>query len=208
MRSVNAYSLMVLLLAYLFGSIPAGVLIARLYHVNIREVGSGNIGATNVLRALGWGPAIVVFLFDVFKGGVAVMIARWYGVDGWLLGGVALAAVLGHNFSIFLGFKGGKGVATSLGTVLFLDPVVALFGLVVAAVTMLLTRYVSAGSLVGTFAGLAYAYAVGRPLWELVTLTVLVGLVYWKHRENISRLQAGNERRLGEKETPKKRYPG
>ncbi len=207
MHSVNAYSLAVLLLAYLFGSVPAGVLIARLYHVNIREVGSGNIGATNVLRAVGWGPAIIVFLFDVFKGGFAVLIARWFGIDGWLLGGVALAAVLGHNFSVFLGFKGGKGVATSLGTVLFLDPTVALFGLVVAAVTMLLTRYVSAGSMVGTFAGLAYAYAVGRPVWELVTLTALVGFVYWKHRENIARLQAGNERRLGEKTAPKKRYP-
>jgi len=207
MLIVNVYSLAVLLLAYLFGSIPAGVLVARLYRVNIREVGSGNIGATNVLRALGWGPAIVVFIFDVFKGGIAVLIARWFGIDGWLLGGVALAAVLGHNFSIFLGFKGGKGVATSLGTVLFLDPVVALFGLIVAIVTMALTRYVSAGSLVGTFAGLAFAFAVGRPAWELATLTLLVSFVYWKHRENIVRLQQGNERRLGEKAAPKKRYP-
>jgi len=205
---VDAYSLATLILAYLFGSIPAGVLIAKLYHVNIREVGSGNIGATNVLRALGWGPAIVVFLFDVFKGGVAVMIARWFGIGGWLLGGVALAAVLGHNFSIFLGFRGGKGVATSLGTVLFLDPAIALFSSAVAAVTILITRYVSAGSLIGTFAGLAYAYAVGRPSWELATLTALAALVYWKHRENIARLQAGNERRLGEKATPKRRYPG
>ncbi|WP_457631670.1 glycerol-3-phosphate 1-O-acyltransferase PlsY [Oceanithermus sp.] len=205
---MNAYSLAVLLLAYLFGSIPAGVLMARLYGVNIREVGSGNIGATNVLRAVGWGPAIVVFLFDVFKGGLAVMIARWAGIDGWLLGGVAVAAVLGHNFSIFLGFKGGKGVATTLGTVLFLDPAAALFGLAVAANAILISRYVSVGSLVGTFAGLLYAYAIGRPAWELATLTFLVAFVYWKHRENIARLQAGNERRLGEKTAPAKRYPG
>jgi len=204
---VSWYAVLTLLLAYLFGSIPAGVLIARLYKVNIREVGSGNIGATNVLRALGWGPAIVVFLFDMFKGGLAVWIARTLGVDGWLLGGVALAAVLGHNFSIFLGFRGGKGVATSLGTVLFLDPAVALFGLVVAAVVILLTRYVSAGSLVGTFAGLAYAVAVGRPGWELATLFALVALVYWTHRENIVRLQQGRERRLGEKAEKRTRYP-
>ena len=204
---MDLHALATLLLAYLFGSIPAGVLIARLYGVNIREVGSGNIGATNVLRALGWGPAIVVFLFDMFKGGVAVWIARSLGVDGWLLGGVALAAVLGHNFSIFLGFKGGKGVATSLGTVLFLDPAVALFGLVVAAVVILLTRYVSAGSLTGTFAGFAYAVATGRPGWELATLFALVALVYWTHRENIVRLQQGRERRLGEKAEKRTRYP-
>jgi len=204
---VDVYAAATILLAYLFGSIPAGVLIAKLYGVNIRDVGSGNIGATNVLRSLGWGPAIVVFLFDVFKGGVAVWVARFFGVHGWLLGGVALAAVVGHSYSVFLGFKGGKGVATSLGTVFFLDPAVALFGLVVAAVAILLTRYVSAGSLLGTFSGLAYAYALQRPVWELVTLTLLVGFVYWMHRENIARLQAGNERRLGEKVTHKKRYP-
>ncbi|WP_287417472.1 glycerol-3-phosphate 1-O-acyltransferase PlsY [Oceanithermus sp.] len=204
---MSLYALVTLLLAYLFGSVPAGVLIARLYGVNIREVGSGNIGATNVLRALGWGPALVVFAFDMFKGGLAVLIARALGVDGWLLGGVALAAVLGHNFSVFLGFKGGKGVATSFGTVLFLDPQVALFGLIVALVVIALTRYVSAGSLTGTFAGLVYAAFAGRPLWELVALALLVALVFWTHRENVVRLQQGRERRLGEKADKKPRYP-
>ena len=204
---MSLYALVTLLLAYLFGSIPAGVLIARLYGVNIREVGSGNIGATNVLRALGWGPALIVFAFDMFKGGLAVMIARALGVDGWLLGGVALAAVLGHNFSVFLGFKGGKGVATSFGTVLFLDPEVALFGLIVALVVIALTRYVSAGSLSGTFAGLVYAAFTGRPLWELAAVGLLVALVFWTHRENVVRLQQGKERRLGEKADKKPRYP-
>ncbi|HHO58435.1 glycerol-3-phosphate 1-O-acyltransferase PlsY [Oceanithermus desulfurans] len=204
---MSLYALVTLLLAYLFGSVPAGVLIARLYGVNIREVGSGNIGATNVLRALGWGPALVVFAFDMFKGGLAVLIARALGVDGWLLGGVALAAVLGHNFSVFLGFKGGKGVATSFGTVLFLDPGVALFGLIVALVVIALTRYVSAGSLTGTFAGLVYAAFAGRPPWELAALALLVALVFWTHRENVVRLQQGRERRLGEKADKKPRYP-
>ena len=204
---MSLYALVTLLLAYLFGSVPAGVLIARLYGVNIREVGSGNIGATNVLRALGWGPALVVFAFDMFKGGLAVLIARALGVDGWLLGGVALAAVLGHNFSVFLGFKGGKGVATSFGTVLFLDPQVALFGLIVALVVIALTRYVSAGSLTGTFAGLVYAAFAGRPPWELAALALLVALVFWTHRENVVRLQRGRERRLGEKADKKPRYP-
>lgn len=204
---MSADVLLTLLAAYLFGSIPAGVLIARLYGVNIREVGSGNIGATNVLRALGWGPAVLVFLFDMFKGGLAVLIARMLGVDGWLLGGVALAAVLGHNYSLFLRFQGGKGVATSFGTVLFLDPQVALFGALVAAVVIALTRYVSAGSLTGTLSGALFALFVGRPGWELATLFLLVLLVFWTHRENIERLQQGRERRLGERADKKPRYP-
>jgi glycerol-3-phosphate acyltransferase PlsY len=142
-------ALLVLLLAYLFGSIPAGVLVARTYGVDIRKVGSGNIGATNVLRALGWGPALVVAFFDVFKGGIAVLIARALGLADWLLGGVALMAVLGHTYSVFLGFKGGKGVATSFGTLLFLDPVLALWTFPIGVSVMLISRYVSAGSLAG-----------------------------------------------------------
>ena len=138
-----------LLLAYLFGSIPAGVLVARTYGVDIRKVGSGNIGATNVLRALGWGPALVVAFFDVFKGGIAVLVARAFGLSDWMLGGVALMAVLGHNYSVFLRFRGGKGVATSFGTLLFLDPALALWTFPIGLSVILLTRYVSAGSMTG-----------------------------------------------------------
>ncbi len=188
----------VLLLAYLFGSIPAGVLVAKTYGVEIRKVGSGNIGATNVLRALGPGPALVVAFFDVFKGGVAVLIARAVGIEGWLLGGVALMAVLGHNFSVFLGFKGGKGVATSFGTFLFLDPVLALYTFPIGVGTMLLTRYVSAGSMVGGLAAFVLALALKRPLWEVGTVFLMALLIFWTHRENLRRLQSGTERRLGE----------
>lgn len=138
-----------LLLAYLFGSVPAGVLVARTYGVDLRKVGSGNIGATNVLRALGWGPALVVAFFDVFKGGIAVLVARAFGLSDWMLGGVALMAVLGHNYSVFLRFRGGKGVATSFGTLLFLDPVLALWTFPIGLSVILLTRYVSAGSMTG-----------------------------------------------------------
>lgn len=165
-----AAALSVLLVAYLFGSIPAGVLVARTYGVDIRKVGSGNIGATNVLRALGPGPALVVATFDVFKGGIAVLIARAVGVEGALLGGVALAAVLGHNYSLFLGFKGGKGVATSFGTLLFLDPILALWTFPIGISVMLLTRYVSAGSMTGGVAATVLALALARPLWEVVTV--------------------------------------
>ncbi|WP_279164541.1 glycerol-3-phosphate 1-O-acyltransferase PlsY [Thermus scotoductus] len=192
--------LLVLFLAYLLGSVPAGVLVARTYGVDIRKVGSGNIGATNVLRALGPGPALVVAFFDVFKGGIAVLIARAVGIEGPLLGGVALAAVLGHNYSLFLGFKGGKGVATSFGTLLFLDPILALWTFPIGVSVMLLTRYVSAGSMTGGVAATVLALALSRPLWEVVTVGLMALLIFWTHRENLKRLQAGTERRLGEKE--------
>lgn len=190
---------LVLFLAYLFGSVPAGVLVARTYGVDLRKVGSGNIGATNVLRALGWGPALVVAFFDVFKGGIAVLIARAFGISDWMLGGVAVAAVLGHNYSVFLGFKGGKGVATSFGTLLFLDPPLALWTLPIGLSVMLLTRYVSAGSMTGGVAATVLALALGRPLWEVGTVLLLALLIFWTHRDNLKRLQAGTERRLGEK---------
>ncbi|WP_027882676.1 glycerol-3-phosphate 1-O-acyltransferase PlsY [Meiothermus rufus] len=190
---------LILLLAYGFGAVPAGVWVARLYGVDIQKVGSGNTGATNVLRTLGAGPALAVAAFDVLKGGIAVWIARGVGLEGPLLGGVALAAVLGHNYSVFLRFTGGKGVATSFGTLLFLDPWVALLTFPVGVLTMWLTRYVSAGSMVGGLAAVVVAVASGRPAWEILTVLALALLIFWTHRENIQRLQAGNERRFGER---------
>ncbi len=199
---LDAVSVAVLLLAYLFGSIPGGVIVARIYKVDLRKVGSGNIGATNVQRVLGWGPAIVVALFDIFKGGIAVWIARTLGVEGWLLGGVAVAAVLGHNFPVTLRFSGGKGVATSLGTLLFLDPELALYAAVIGASVILLTRYVSAGSLTGAVAAVVLAVALGRPTWEILTLALMALLIFFTHRDNIRRLWRGEERRLGERVKP------
>ncbi len=196
---LNLITLIVLLLAYLFGSVPAGAIIGRLYGVDIQKVGSGNIGATNVQRTLGWFPAIIVALFDVFKGGIAVWIARSVGIEGPLLGGVAVAAVLGHNFPVTLRFSGGKGVATSLGTVFFLDPEVALYAALLGITVILLTRYVSAGSLTGSIGAVALALALSRPSWEVATLVILAALIFFTHRENLRRLWRGNERRIGEK---------
>ncbi|TBH21726.1 glycerol-3-phosphate 1-O-acyltransferase PlsY [Thermus thermamylovorans] len=194
-----ASALLALVLAYLFGSVPSGVLVARAYGVDLRRVGSGNIGATNALRALGPGPALAVALFDAFKGGIAVLLARAAGVEGALLGGVALAAVLGHNHSLFLRFRGGKGVATSFGTLLFLDPALALWTFPIGVSVTLLTRYVSAGSLAGGVAAVVLALALGRPPWLLLTVALMALLVFWTHRDNLRRLQAGTERRLGER---------
>ncbi|ADH64659.1 protein of unknown function DUF205 [Allomeiothermus silvanus DSM 9946] len=194
---------LILLLAYLFGSIPVGALVARARGIDIQKVGSGNIGATNVLRTLGPGPAAIVAFFDVFKGGIALLISRLAGLDGMVAGLVAVAAVLGHNYSIWLRFSGGKGVATSFGTLLVLDPWVALLTLPIGVTTMVLTRYVSAGSMIGGVASVVIAIGLGRPVWEVITLGLLAGLIFLTHRENIRRLQAGTERRLGEKSAEK-----
>jgi acyl phosphate:glycerol-3-phosphate acyltransferase len=187
------------LLAYLFGSIPAGVLVARTYNIDLTKVGSGNTGATNVLRSAGWGPGLVVALADIFKGGIAVLIARALGLDGNLISLVALAAVIGHNFSIFLGFKGGKGVATSFGTVLLLDPGLGLAILPMFIGTVYLTRFVSAGSIVGGVAAVVLAIAMQRDVWMVVMCLGLLLMIVFKHRDNIQRLQAGTERRLENK---------
>jgi len=199
MPPVDWATWLILLLAYLFGAVPAGAWVARLHGVDIQKVGSGNTGATNILRTLGAGPAVAVAGFDVFKGGIAVLLARLVGIEGPLLGGVALAAVLGHNYSVFLRFTGGKGVATSFGTMLFLDPLVALLTFPVGILTMWLTRFVSAGSMIGSLTAVVVAIALRRPFWEILTVLVLAGLIFWTHRENIKRLQAGSERRLGDK---------
>lgn len=195
-------TLVIVLLAYLFGSIPAGAWIARTYGVDIQKVGSGNTGATNILRTLGWGPALVVAFFDIFKGGIALLIGRLFGLEGLQLGLVAVSAVLGHNYSLFLRFKGGKGVATSMGTTIVLDPLVGLMILPIGVCVIWLTRYVSAGSMVGAMSAVVIALALGRPLWEIATLALLALLIFWTHRDNYRRLQAGTERRFGEKIQP------
>jgi acyl phosphate:glycerol-3-phosphate acyltransferase len=188
-----------LLLAYLIGSVPAGAWLARSYGIDIRTVGSGNTGATNILRSVGARPALLVALFDALKGGLAIVLARAVGIEGWVLGGVAVLAVLGHNFSLFLKFKGGKGVATSFGTLLFLGPLACLLSAAIFVSVVWLTRFVSAGSMVAALAACLFSVALASPLWQTATFSVLAALIFWTHRENIKRLRAGNERRFGEK---------
>ncbi len=194
--------LWVAVLAYLFGAIPFGVLVARTYAVDIQKIGSGNTGATNVLRATGWGPALVVALADVMKGGVAVLIAQAFGLPGWEVALVGLAAVIGHNYSVFLGFKGGKGVATSFGTVALLDIGLGLAMLPIFIVTVLVTRFVSAGSIIGAFAGTLFAIAMHRDWWMVAMCAGLTLMIVFKHRNNLANMFEGTERRIDQR-TPK-----
>jgi len=190
--------------AYVVGAIPVGYLVARLFGVtDIRRHGSGSIGATNVLRTAGRLPAIVTLLGDIVKGYLAV------GVAGWVGGGVpralavgAVAAVVGNCWSVFLRFRGGKGVATGLGALLRLAPLATLAALPVFLVVVATTRFVSLGSLLAAACVPFGALALGAPRSAVAGAVAVAAIVVLRHHENIARLRAGTERRLGERRTP------
>ena len=192
--------LVLLAAGYLLGSIPFGVVIARVASdVDLRRVGSGNIGATNVLRAVGKGAAALTLLGDIGKGALAVGLARWTGASAPLVAAVGLAAVLGHLFPVWAGFRGGKGVATTLGVVLGAMPIVGGLLLVIWLAVAAITRYSSLAALVATATIPLLAWLVdGRPAMIGLSGALLV-LVVVRHRENIGRLLAGTEGKIGQK---------
>lgn len=167
--------------------------------IDIRQVGSGNSGATNVLRSLGKGPALLVAIFDILKGVLAVLLGRYLGLSAEWAALCGILAVLGHNFSPFLGFRGGKGVATSFGTVAIIDPVTGISAFILAIFCMWLTRFVSAGSVMAGAIVIVLSVALQRPLWMIAAISFLGLLVIFQHRDNIKRLTSGTERRLGQK---------
>lgn len=182
--------------SYLLGSIPTGLLLAKAAGVDIRSSGSGNIGATNVYRTLGRTVGVLTLVGDCLKGLIPVLVARYLGLpDAWIAA-AGLAAFLGHVYTVFLGFKGGKGVATALGVFLGVSPLAVLGALVIFVLLVWKWRYISLGSIAAAAAmPLMVAWLDRRPL--LVGMTVIVSvLVIWKHRENISRLRAGTENRF------------
>ncbi len=192
-------SAIVFIAAYFIGSIPTGLLIARSRGVDLRSVGSGNIGATNVLRALGKEAAILTLLGDMAKGAIAVAIARAAGT-GLLLEGLAgVTAILGHNFSVFLRFRGGKGVATSLGVLAVLSPPVTLFTVTLWLVTVKWSRISSLAALV-SFGLLPFSfYMIDYSREKMAIAAAITVLVFLRHIPNIRRLIQGTESRIGEK---------
>lgn len=190
--------------AYFLGTIPSGYLVAKIRGVNIQQVGSGNIGATNVLRALGVVPAIIVIILDPLKGAIAALLPMLLGLSPWAVAAAGLAAVLGNNFNVLLGLKGGKGIATSMGVFLVLDPVVAIMCILLGVFTILVSRYVSLGSLVGMVALPLFVIVQGKTLGPHLLLALsLAALAVYRHRENVRRLLTGEERRLGERLAPR-----
>ena len=211
-------SILIAIAAYRLGSIPTGFLLVHLFrHQDIRTVGSGNIGATNVLRTGGKGLGAATFLLDVFKGCAAVWLASavWtaFAVGEYTLLGVsyndfrafaAFFCVIGHMFPIWLRFRGGKGVATGFGVFLVAAPLAALAAIGVFAVVLVLSRYVSLGSILGAASFPVFAWlmaprdlaAAERPLFFTVQICVAL-LIIVKHHQNIRRLFAGTESRFG-----------
>ncbi|MEP2782185.1 MAG: glycerol-3-phosphate 1-O-acyltransferase PlsY [Pseudoruegeria sp.] len=182
--------------AYLLGSVPFGIVMARIFGLgDLRKIGSGNIGATNVLRTGNKLAAFLTLILDAGKGGIAVLIARaTFGEDAAQLAGGA--AFLGHCFPIFLGFKGGKGVATFLGTLLALNPLIGIAACGVWLLTAAVTRISSLSALTAAVTSPTIAVVAGDPNAVLLCI-ILAGLILWRHKANISRIRDGSEPKIG-----------
>ena len=203
--------IIIALIGYIWGSVPAGYWMGKLLRgrdFDIRDYGSHKIGATNVLRTLGRVPAIIVFLFDISKGVGPTLLAKLplFYLAGWGLTIAALAALIGHCYPVFIGFKGGRGVATGAGAILVISPLTFLIDIVTTLSTIAISRYVSLGSIVGgltsIICGLIFFFAgqiayVHLP--QLVYLIVAPALVILFHYDNIGRLLTGKERKIGQK---------
>ena len=193
-------SLLLLALGYLLGSMPNGYLAGRwLKGIDLRQCGSGSTGATNVLRNVGKAPALVVFLLDVGKGALAVLLAKSFGLNDWVQVLAGLAALAGHIWPVWLGWKGGKAVATGLGMFLGLAwPVgLACFGLFMAVISI--SRIVSLSSVVAAI-GLPVLMVLAGANGASISVSVVASvMVLWRHRSNIARLIAGTAPRIGAK---------
>jgi len=197
-----------LALSYLIGSVPVGLIVGKLTRgVDIRKFGSGNIGFTNAWRTLGWGPGIVVFVLDVAKGVGPVLLSKQLGMGPLAVIGSGLLAILGHNFSVFLKFSGGKGVSTSLGVIIGIAPAIAATALGFWLVLLAITRYVSVSSIVAaasvpTLMWLSpriYGFPVA--LEYRVLALVAAALILVRHSSNLKRLCAGTEPKVGQPAT-------
>jgi acyl phosphate:glycerol-3-phosphate acyltransferase len=187
----------VLIAAYLLGSIPTGVLLARTAGIDPRRVGSGNIGATNVARTAGGRLGVFTLIGDVLKGTLAVLAAEAISGEAWLCAAAGLAAIAGHLWSCFLRFHGGKGVATTAGVFLVLAPLATLAAVFMFAIAARAFRYVSLASVLAALTLPAASLALARgPEVTLAALMAAIAIIA-KHHENIQRLRAGTEPKFG-----------
>lgn len=189
---MDAMMIVYVILAYLIGSIPSGLIIGKgLFGTDVRQFGSKNIGATNTYRALGLKAALPVFICDALKGAIGVFLLASYGPAFAILGGIL--AMVGHNWSIFLGFKGGRGVATGLGVLIALSPLVAIICFAIWGIIVYPTKLVSLGSIIAAAAVPLLMFLTGQSWWY-VGFGVLAALfVILRHRDNIIRLLSGKE---------------
>jgi len=198
-----------LLLSFFIGSIPFGVLLGKMRGVDVRAIGSGNIGATNVWRALGPVFGVLAFALDVLKGVAGPLIGRWLlHDDQWGIALCGIAAVLGHIFSPFLGFKGGKGISTSLGALFGLIPLVGLVAFALWGVVLGLTRMIGAASIAAIVALPFLALAFHAPLPSFIVALLMSVFAFIKHIPNLKRIAAKTEPKIGRKKrkSVKKRF--
>ena len=185
---------------YFFGSFPSGVIVSR--HAGVDDImsrGSGNIGATNVFRVLGAKYGAIVLVLDMLKGIIpAYLGSRYFGTLGALV--VGICVILGHNWSIFLKFKGGKGIAATAGVALVAFPKTVVICVAVFLVTIAVTKYVSLGSLLAVWVGFFYTLFTQAAVSEKILVFCLAAIVTYKHKSNITRLISGKELKLGDKE--------
>jgi glycerol-3-phosphate acyltransferase PlsY len=191
-------SLGLVLASYLVGSLSSAVLICRVIGApDPRESGSGNPGATNVLRSAGKAAAAATLLGDIAKGVVPVLLAKHFDLAPWVVGGCACAAFLGHLFPVFFGFRGGKGVATFIGVLFALAPLMGAAFCGIWLTTAAIFRYSSLAALLATAAAPLVGLALGLPGPITGALVIMASAIFWRHRANIGRLIAGTESRIG-----------
>ncbi|NWF76438.1 MAG: glycerol-3-phosphate 1-O-acyltransferase PlsY [Nitrospirae bacterium] len=190
--------IILLFVSFIIGSIPFGIIIAKAKGVDLKKVGSGNIGATNVLRSLGKWPAILTLIGDILKGTLVIAIGRYLEVGAFYEGLMGISAILGHNFSLFLSFTGGKGVATSIGVLIFYIPEVAIITILLWLFVVFISRYSSLGALL-SFGLLPINILIFDDKKKLIIGIMIAILIFIRHRDNIQRLLKGTERRIGQR---------
>jgi len=192
---------LVIISCYLLGSIPFGYIVGKLFKkIDIREFGSGNIGATNALRILGPPLASFVVIGDIGKGILSIYLVKYFNIDSSLILTIAgLAVICGHDWSVFLGFKGGKGIATTFGVVFTLNPTISILALIIAGVVVITTRYVSLASIFAVISIFIFTILFKQPYEYIIFSAIILVLGIFKHKDNIKRLISRKEGKIGEK---------
>ena len=192
---------LVIIICYVLGSIPFGYIVGKLFKkMDIREYGSGNIGATNAFRILGPSLASLVVIGDIGQGILSIYLVQYLNIDNLLILTIAgLAVICGHDWSLFLGFKGGKGIATTFGVIFVFNPIISFLGLIVWGVVVIATRYVSLASIFAVISFFILTILFKQPYEYILFSAIILVLGIFNHKENIKRLRLNKERKIGEK---------
>ena len=192
---------LIITICYLLGSIPFGYIVGKLFKkIDIREFGSGNIGATNAFRILGPSLASLVVMGDIGKGIFSIYLVKYFNIDNSLILTIAgLAVICGHDWSLFLGFKGGKGIATTFGVVFALNPIISILAVMVWGVVLIISRYASLSSICAIISIFVFTILFKQPYEYIGFSAIIIILGIFNHKENIKRLKSKKESKIGEK---------